>query len=322
MAAGDPPTFFEVATVMAILHFARQGTDIAVMEVGMGGRLDATNVIEPLVGVITNISLEHREFLGRRLVDIAGEKAGIIKEGLEVVTAATQPPVLGLLDEVCRRRKARLWHVGREVRYRRGSGGVHYYGLRRRLGGLDLGLAGSYQARNAATAVAALELLERRGFRLGEEDIRTGLKRAAWAGRMHVVSTDPMVILDGAHNPGAMRVLAHAVRSGYAYRRLILVIGVMADKEIARILREIVPIADYAFYTRPAYSRAADPGVLAEEGAKMGTPFQVAATLPEALSSARCMAGPDDLILVCGSLFTVGEALSHFDPVHYAPDDL
>jgi dihydrofolate synthase/folylpolyglutamate synthase len=322
MPPGDPPTFFEAATVMAILHFARQGTDIALMEVGMGGRLDATNVIEPLVAVITNISLEHREFLGRRLADIAGEKAGIIKEGGDVVTAVTQPQVVGVLEEVCRRRRARLWRVGREVRYRGDARGLHYFGLKRRLPDLDLSLAGRYQDRNAATALAALEVLEPKGFRLGEESIRAGLKKAEWAGRMHVVSNDPLVILDGAHNPGAVRVLARAVRAGYAYRRLILVIGVMADKEIARILGEIVPVADYVFYTRPAYPRAADPGVLAARGAAMGTPFEVVAALPAALEAARRMAGPGDLVLVCGSLFTVGEALSYFDPAHYAPDAL
>lgn len=322
MDPGDPPTFFEVVTVMAILHFARQGTEIAVMEVGMGGRLDATNVIHPLLSVITNISLEHREFLGPRLLDIAGEKAGIIKDGVDVLTAATQPQVIGLLERICRERHSRLWRIGSNVRYRGGNAGFHYYGLTRRMRHVELGLEGRYQDRNAATAIAAAELLEQKGFRLTDEHIRAGLKRAAWPGRMHVISRDPLIVLDGAHNPGAMRALARAVQSDFVHRRLILVIGVMADKEIARILREIVPMADHVFYTRPVYYRAAEPQVLAAEGGRLGTPFQVTPALPAALDDARGMAGPEDLILVCGSLFTVGEALTYFDPVQYATDDV
>lgn len=322
MAPGDPPTFFEVATAMAILHFARQGTEIAVLEVGMGGRLDATNVVDPLVSVITNISPEHREFLGPRLLDIAGEKAGIIKRGKDVITGVNQPHILALLAKTCRERRSRLWRIGRDVRYRTCDGGLHYYGIRRRMRHVLRGLSGRYQDRNTAMAIAAVELLERKGFRLTEQHIRAGLSRTTWPGRMHSISTNPLILLDGAHNPGAMSALARAVRSDCRYRQLILVIGVMADKDISRILREIVPLADHVFYTRPVYYRAADPQVLAAKGAGLGTPFQVIPQLATALDEARAMAGPEDLILVCGSLFTVGEALTYFDPVQYAPDDI
>ncbi|MBW2144942.1 MAG: bifunctional folylpolyglutamate synthase/dihydrofolate synthase, partial [Deltaproteobacteria bacterium] len=147
--SGEAPTFFEATTALAITYFAREKTDIAIMEVGMGGRLDATNVILPLVSVITNISLEHQFFLGARLLDIAREKAGIIKKGIDLVTGATQPAVLGLFESLAKEKKAPFWRLGKDSRYRTTESGLHYYGRKRRLNGLSLGLKGDFQARNA-----------------------------------------------------------------------------------------------------------------------------------------------------------------------------
>jgi dihydrofolate synthase/folylpolyglutamate synthase len=254
-----PPTFFEVTTAMALIYFARQGTDISIMEVGMGGRLDATNIVLPLVSVITNISLEHQFFLGRRLIDIAGEKAGIIKKGVDLVTAATQPSVIGLFKTICEKKKAPFWRVGKDIRFRTNGQGLNYYGLNRTLKGLVLGLRGRFQKRNAAISLLVTELLERKGYQISGQHIREGMKDTIWPGRMHVVSKKPLIIMDGAHNPSAIRELASSLKKEFEYRRLILVLGVMEDKDIDKITRRIVSLADYVVYTRPDYYRSAEP---------------------------------------------------------------
>jgi dihydrofolate synthase / folylpolyglutamate synthase len=321
VVSDSPPTFFEATTAMAFLYFARENTDIAIMEVGMGGRLDATNLITPLVSVITNISMEHQFFLGSRLLDIAGEKGGIIKEGVDLVTGATQPSVISLFKSICRKKRAPMWRVGTDISYRTNKYGFHYKGIKRRFNRLQLGLKGSFQVRNAALALAAIELLEKQGFRISPRDFQEGLKNSSWPGRMQVVAENPTVLLDGAHNPAAIRALAGAIRTGFGYRRLILVIGIMADKEIGQLLRGIVPIADYVVYTRPVYSRAADPKILMAEAASLERPGKVEPLLTKAIEKARDMADPEDLIVICGSLFTVGEALTYFDPETYGQDD-
>ena len=322
MAPDSPPTFFEVTTAMALLYFARERTDIAIMEVGMGGRLDATNIITPLVSVITNIALDHQYFLGSRLLEIAGEKAGIIKKGVDLVTGVTRPSVVRYFRDVCEEKGAPLWRVGIDMRYRSTRSGLHYYGLDRQFNGLGLGLKGRFQGRNAAVALGVTELLSRKGFDISADHIRNGLKNTDWPGRMQVVSKNPTVILDGAHNPAAARALAGSLKSGFRYNRLILVLGVMADKAIGPLLREIVPLADYAVYTRPVYFRAATPETLMAAASPYGIPGETAPGLCEAIERAVSMADPEDLVVICGSLFTVGEALACLDPEAYRPDDV
>ena len=318
----NPPTFFEVTTAMALIHFAMEKTDISIMEVGMGGRLDATNVIIPLVSVITNICLEHRFFLGSHLIDIAGEKAGIIKTGVDLVTAATQPAVLKLFRAICEEKKAPFWRVGKDIRYRSNGPKLNYYGIKRRLIGIGLGLEGRFQNRNATLALAIIEMLERKGFRISSNDLTEGLKDAAWPGRMHIVSREPLIILDGAHNPTAIRKLADSIRHGFRYRRLILVIGVMEDKDIDRIIQGIVPMADYIIYTKADYYRSASPEKLEKEAAPFKKKGEIIPIISKALDKAKEIADPEDIILVCGSLFTVGEAMTYFDPDQYRPDDI
>lgn len=318
----EPPTFFEATTAMALTYFAREKTDVAIMEVGMGGRLDATNVISPLLSVITNIAMEHQFFLGSRLLDIAGEKGGVIKAGIDVVTAATQPEVIRLFESICREKRARMWRLGRDFRYRTTASGLHYYGIKRRLNGLKLGLGGKFQSRNAALALASLERIEDKGFDILSRHIRDGLEEIRWPGRMQTVANHPKIVLDGAHNPTAIRALSDSIRSEFHYQRLILVIGVMEDKDIGHMLTGIVPLSDYVIYTRPVYSRAASPEVLRAKGAPLGRPGEVVPHLTDAIEKAKQIAGPNDLILICGSLFTVGEAMAHLDPERYLPDDL
>ena len=319
---GHPPTFFEVVTAMALIYFARENVDICIMGVGMGGRLDATNVIRPLVSVITNISLEHQFFLGPRLLDIAKEKGGIIKKGVDLVTAVDQPPIIRLFESICEKKKASIWRVGKDVRYRSQGPRFSYYGLGRDFKGIEVALKGRFQTRNAALSLAAIELLERKGYAFSSHDIVEGLKETKWPGRMHVVSQKPLIILDGAHNPKAIRELAHSIGSEFSYRRLILVIGVMDDKDIGKILKGILPMTDYVFYTRPEYYRAASPERLMKEGLTLGNQGSRVPKLCDALDMARDMADPTDMILVTGSLFTVGEAMTYFDPEKYRPDDI
>lgn len=318
----EPPTFFEATTAMALTWFAREEVDLAIMEVGMGGRLDATNIIHPLVSVITNISLEHQFYLGKTLMDITMEKGGIIKKGVDLVTGAIRPQVVQAFKDRCEEMDAPFWRIGEQVCYRTTSSGLHYYGTKHRLKSLKLGLRGPFQARNATMSLAVAELLERKGFVVSEEEIRKGLIDVFWPGRLHVVSQDPTILLDGAHNPGAARALSEALKRDFRYRRLYLVIGVMDDKDIKDILRWLAPLADHIIYTRPEYYRAAKPERLMAEGASFKRPGEISPKLFLALDRAKELAEPDDMVVVCGSLFTVGEALPYFDPERYKQDEL
>ena len=312
---GEPPTFFEFVTAMAFLYFAEQKVDLAIMETGMGGRLDATNVASPLVGVITNISVEHTDYLGRTLAEIAGEKAGIIKPGLDVVTGEKRPALRALFEKTARDQGGRLYMPGRDFRYRsRKDGGLDFFGLNRTMTGLKLTLTGAHQSRNTALALASLELLEKHGFTVGDQEVRAGLLQVFWPGRCEVFPGGPGqadLMLDGAHNPSAARALAKAL-AGRTHRRLHMILGIMADKDIAGIMAPLLPLAHAVYLTRPEYSRAASPEVLSKVacGAASGCRAAVSrhSELSGAIAAARAAAGPEDLILVTGSLFTVGEA--------------
>jgi dihydrofolate synthase/folylpolyglutamate synthase len=317
------PTFFELTTTMALIYFSRARTDIGIVEVGMGGRLDATNVIRPTVSIVTNIGCDHREFLGNHLVDIAQEKAGIIKSGVDVVTGISQPTIIKLFESWCNERGAPLWRVGRHVHYRRlPSGLLAYYGLKGRYQNLEVGLRGRFQFRNAALALLTLELLERKGLTIPGEAVRLGLADPLWPGRLEKVSAEPTVVLDGAHNAPAMRSLAHAVVSEFDFRELILVLGVMGDKDIPNILKPIVPLAGKVIYTKATYHRAADPRLLMEFGKEFGKAAEICPTVPGAIDRARSLAGKRDLILITGSLYVVGEAKSYLDPARYPTEDI
>ena len=319
----EVPTFFELTTAMALIYFFRNNIDVGIVEVGMGGRLDATNVITPMVSIITNIGLEHQEFLGDSIIDIAREKGGIIKDGIDLVTAVNQPPVINLFDSLCKKKRALFWRVGHNIHYRRSSSGLlDYYGLRTRYKDLQLGLKGRFQYRNAALALLALEILKGKGLSVSDEAIRLGLADLMWPGRLERVSSDPTIILDGAHNPSAMRSLAYTIGNDFDFDQLILVLGVMEDKDISNILKEILPLANRVIYTRPTYYRAADPQYLMDMAKGFGRAGEVHFSIPEAVDRARTLAEKRDLILITGSLFTVGEVKSYLDPITYPIEDI
>jgi dihydrofolate synthase/folylpolyglutamate synthase len=307
------PTFFEVTTAMAFTYFAEESVDIAVIEVGMGGRLDSTNVITPMVSVITNVDLEHTEYLGTTLTQIAGEKAGIIKPGVPVVTGSVQPEVLAVIEGTAADRNAPLFLQSRDFRPAKLiSSPEHtfdYVGIRSSQDGLRLGMIGRHQVDNACLALAAIECLGWAGFTVSDDAVKRGCMETRWPGRLELAARSPDIILDGAHNPAAAGKLAHAIRElRTSYSRMILVIGILADKDYHGIIAELVPLASEVIVTKPRYSRALDSHLLAAEIGKMHAPMETTDTVEEALARAMKTASPADLSLITGSLYVVGDA--------------
>jgi len=313
------PTFFEVTTAIAFRYFADQGVDFAVIEVGMGGRLDSTNVIMPLVSVITNIDLEHTEFLGATLVQIAGEKAGIIKPAVPLVTGAKQPEVINLFEREAKAHGAAVYRLQKDFRPENCVPGISqvfdYRGLTSDYPGLRLNLVGRHQVDNACLALAAIECLRGAGIAVSESALRSGLEQSRWEGRMERVAQRPDIYLDGAHNPASARALAGTIAElKPSHRRLVLVIGILSDKDYHGILAELLPLADHVVVTKPQYSRALDIDVLTREVRNLHASVDAAETVGEAIERSRLRASADDLILVTGSLYVVGDARSFLFP--------
>jgi dihydrofolate synthase/folylpolyglutamate synthase len=309
----EPPTFFEFATAMAFLYFLQEGAAPIILETGMGGRLDATNIVQPLVAVITNISRDHQEHLGKGLLAIAGEKAGIIKPGAPLVTMARQKQVLKLFHSRCQELGAPLYQGDVDFKSRgKSHGAFDYFGLEQHITGLTLNLKGRHQYGNAAVALAVAELLSREGFSVSETAIREGLKEARWPGRLEQLPQDPRIWLDGAHNPAAALILAQNLKLARANGRLILVMGVMADKDVDTILARLLPLAQTVIFTQPQYFRAATTRDLARRAQPYGLEIMQVPQVAAAVRQAQSLAGPKDRIVVTGSLYTVGEAKAYF----------
>jgi dihydrofolate synthase/folylpolyglutamate synthase len=317
--AAFSPTFFEVATAMAFTYFAEEGVDIAVIEVGMGGRLDSTNVITPLVSVITNIEFEHTEFLGTTLTEIAGEKAGIIKPGVPVVTGAMQQEVIAVIERDAAAAKASVYRLPRDFMpapiTSRGEQVFDYRGIKTSYEKVRINMLGRYQIDNACLALAAIECLRSAGVSVNEAAARCGLEKARWEGRLELVARKPDIYLDGAHNPASAHKLAETVREMKpAYRRIVLIIGILGDKDYQGIIAALVPLADHVIVTKPRYSRAMDVRVLASEIRKLNGSIEAAETVDEAIAMVRHKASSDDLVLITGSLYVVGDARAVFHP--------
>jgi dihydrofolate synthase / folylpolyglutamate synthase len=305
------PSFFEFLTATAFLHFARVGVDFAVLEVGMGGRLDATNIIEPRVAVITNVDLDHTEFLGDTHAAIAREKAGVIKEHRPVVSGCTHFEASDVIRRRCSEVGAELLETARFARLSnfRNQSGRRLFDLALngdRFTDLTSPLPGKFQMRNAAQAVAAAWLLAREGLNVTRGAIVDGLRTASWPGRLEVIHNRPLVLLDGAHNPAATRELADFVREELAGRRLRLVYASMRDKAISEISATLFPLAEEVYLTRPELARAASPEeILATAPIKPGK--TVIESVPARAVERACRAaGADEVVLVTGSLFLVG----------------
>ncbi len=313
------PTFFEVTTAMAFTYFAEEGVDIAVIEVGMGGRLDSTNVITPLVSVITNIELEHTEFLGTTLIQIAGEKAGIIKHGVPVVTGAIQEEVITVIEQEAAARKARVYRLSKDfmpgVIASQLAQVFDYRGIKTSYEKIRISMLGRYQVDNASLALATIECLRDAGIIVDEAAVRSGLEQARWEGRLELVARKPDIYLDGAHNPASAQKLAATIREMKpAYRRVVLILGILEDKDYQGIITALVSLADHVVVTKPRYSRAREVQALAAEIRKLHRSVETANTVSEAIATAGDKVSSDDLVLVTGSLYMVGDARAVFHP--------
>ncbi len=328
LSIDDPPTFFEVVTAMAFLYFRQEEVDIAIFETGMGGRLDATNLIQPLVTVITTLSLEHKEYLGPTLLDIAREKAGIIKPNIELVTSVRQKKLIEYLSQACRKNNAPFLRLGKEFKLKQHNSLFDYHGSFLQIKSLETNLLGRHQRTNAATALATIEVLMDKGFQIREEDIREGLKTVFWPGRLEKVKRSPLILLDGAHNPEAARTLAKTIKEEFPQKDIALLIGIMNDKDIKGILKPLLSIANNIVFTRPTYPRSADPALLFTIGKEIlqnDNKNRTLITIPnlwDAIDYCLKNIAPEEILLITGSLFTVGEARVKLLPDHnLVPDE-
>ncbi|MGH9397190.1 MAG: bifunctional folylpolyglutamate synthase/dihydrofolate synthase [Terriglobia bacterium] len=315
------PSYFEYLTATAFLHFARVQVEIAVLEVGMGGRLDATNVTEPLVSVITNVALDHEQFLGGTLEAIAFEKAGVIRPGCPVVSGCEIEGPAEVIRRRCRELNSELLDLPRvaHVSNRRAHDGNFSFDLEldsSHYSALAPALAGGFQVKNAIAAVAAAQLLQRQGLPIPLRTIEEGLGRARWPGRLETIHRRPLVLLDGAHNPAAARELACFVREQLSGRCVRLVYASMRDKAIDEITEILFPLAHEVYLTRPAVTRAASPNEILKRARTQPERVMIDPDPPRAVEEAFQASEEEDVILVAGSLFLVGAILrAHRDGV-------
>ncbi|HTT20642.1 MAG TPA: folylpolyglutamate synthase/dihydrofolate synthase family protein [Candidatus Sulfotelmatobacter sp.] len=326
------PSFFEMMTAIAFSHFAQQQVEIAVLEVGMGGRLDATNVVEPLVSVITDISLDHQKFLGNTVGEIAREKAGIIRPGGVVVTLPQQPEANDVIGNTI----LDLDAVGvNAVQYVPpvSPASSHYLVTKPEATALgaepafyryplqvmgrqilvESPLIGRHQLRNAALAIAAAEELSKKGIRgISAQSIERGIQETQWPGRFHIIPAHrgwPEVVLDVAHNPAGAWALRSALSERYDDHPLIFVFGAMRDKAISEMAEILFPIARAVIATRPNNPRSTSPDEIRPAGSRTGTEIEAVAEVPRALERARELATGEDVVVITGSIYLVGEAM-------------
>jgi dihydrofolate synthase/folylpolyglutamate synthase len=312
--AGLALTFFEFTVALMFLYFAEAAVDIAVVETGLGGRLDSTNVLQPLLSVITPIGFDHMEHLGYTITAIAGEKGGIIKPGVPVVIGARDPDARLTLTSIAAQRGCPVFLIDREFSYRSQAPAhrLDYHGLGLALENLELGLAGPFQHENAAIALAAVETLRAQGWKLDEDAIRRGLAEVIWPGRFDVVVRRPLVILDCAHNELAVEALLEtiAVELGPGVRPH-LVFGCLEDKKWERMAEMLAPRVRDAILTRVKPKRPLDPEHLAPLFARH-VPAKIVREPLEAIEQVMAESGPDDVVLVTGSVYLVGEVYPWF----------
>ena len=308
-------TTFELLTALAFIYFREMGVHYQVVETGLGGRLDATNVVMPEVCVITSISYDHMDVLGDTLTRIATEKAGIIKPGSIVVCSPQFPEAMAVIERTCRERGVKLIKAGSDVTWQRKSFSAEgqsftLKGIIRNYS-LDLPLLGEYQIENAATAVATVEGLSGRGANISPENIASGLAKMYWPGRLQILRRQPWVIVDGAHNAYSVKKLGEALRQYFTFNRPVLVFGASADKDIAGIVAELASFRSEVIVTGSRHPRAVTPAVLAAEFAKYGITPQIAPDVPSAVKLALSRAKPDDLICATGSIFIIAEVMEY-----------
>jgi dihydrofolate synthase / folylpolyglutamate synthase len=322
-------TWFEIVTAVAFKHFAEEQVDVAVVEVGLGGRLDATNVLSPLVSVITSLSLDHTKLLGNTLAQIAYEKGGIIKPGIPLITAPQPDEALQKLVQITDERAAPITVVGQKWNYS-GDKIDSPIGTQRLLikqspspdfiphgAAFQFALAGEHQLENGTVALAALDMVRHHFAGLNETAVRRGLAEVQWPGRLQIVhhgnGRSPTLLVDCAHNPDSAEKLRHALANDYEYHHLWLIFGAPSDKDVAGVMQQLLPFADRVITTTANHPRSASPEELAEMCAEMGYTAVSAPNMTAAITHAWQQAQPNDLICVTGSIIVVGDLLNQWD---------
>lgn len=306
------PTYFEVSVALAFWYFARARADLALVEVGLGGRLDATNVAEPVLSIITPVSYDHMDVLGATLDAIAREKAGIVRTRGTVVSAPQVPEALAAIIDVCARHEAALWLVDAVMRWEAHTSTLHeqmfsLQGPWRDYGRLRLPLVGAHQLVNAATAVAAVELLGEKGYPVTSGAVADGLAAVRWPARIEVIHERPYVVVDVAHNPASIAALRASLEAMFPARRIILVFGMVATHDHRATTSLIAPLADTVIVTTPQHAKPLSASVLADEVRRYANRVEVIEDRRAAVERALSLAGDQDVVVITGSFFLVGE---------------
>ena len=314
-AAFGELTTFEILTGVMFAHFKKNRVDFQVLEVGLGGRLDATNIVNPDVCVITSISLDHTEILGNTISKIAFEKAGIIKPGCIVVASPQVEEATKVIDQVCRQQRVRLIQVGKDITWHKVNSDLCSQTMvvrnKNRDYCLTIPLLGDHQLENAATAIAALDALVSLGVKIPPDDIVQGLGQVSWPGRLQIISREPMLVVDGAHNAYSMQKLVEAVKKSFRYSKCLVIFGTSCDKDIAGMAQELKWLTDRIIITSSHHPRAASTSTLSDQFDRLDIRVMLAENVAEALSLALSLAEKPELILVTGSLFVVAEAIDY-----------
>ena len=311
------PTYFECVTAMAFEYFARERAEFGVFEVGLGGRLDATNILSPVVTVITRIDFDHENFLGHSLKEIASEKAGILKANVPVTLGEQRPEAREVISARANQLHCPVIETSQAFRMNQESSRDGFF--RARVTELSSGeafdiapsLPGRFQVQNALNALAAARYLGGRGFRISADDITEGIAKTVWPGRLEKLQSSPDVYLDGAHNPGAARELAQFLDQNFAGRRIWMIYGALRDKAVDEVAGQLFPHAAEVIFTEPRTSRAISALRLAEIASHHSSSFSVTRSAEQALDQALAKAAPDDAIFITGSLYLVGQ-LRHY----------
>ncbi|GAB6274067.1 MAG: folylpolyglutamate synthase/dihydrofolate synthase family protein [Peptococcaceae bacterium] len=329
------PTEFEVITAVALRYFYEEEADPVVLEVGLGGSLDATNAVEPMVSLITNVSIDHTEYLGRTVKEIALNKAGIIKENVPLITACDEKQALAVIFDLCRQKKAPFFWVKSQAAGALNLTPLHQQvpavagqvtwesknfslsgqnfmvkGIRDTYEALFLPLLGRYQLSNAALAITAIEVLRKFGYKVSKQAIRQGLAAVRWPGRFEIIRQNPTVVVDGSHNHAGAKNLRQALDDYFKGKEIIMILGVLKDKEYPKMVAELAPRAKAVIITRPRNPRALDCRVLAVEATKYVNQVLVKENVPAVLPQVLEMARPEEVICFTGSLYLVAEVLS------------
>jgi dihydrofolate synthase/folylpolyglutamate synthase len=306
------PTFFELVTALAFLHFESEKVDVSIIEVGMGGRLDATNVIESAISVVTNVHLEHTSYLGETVQEIAWQKGGIVKEGGTLVTASNDDSVVNVLKKICNEKNASFLRVGEDIKYKikkttQGGSIFDVTTPKKMYNELYLPLHGEHQVINAVTAISAIECFTKNGYDVSENNVKTGLEKVQWPGRMEVVGEKPKVVLDSAKDPMAVRAAVKSL-SLFDYDELITVISISSDKNIESMIEALSGVTDRFIVTEHKLkSRVAKPETIVAVIEKHHKIYKIVLDAKEAVRNAINEASKKDLVLIIGSIFLVGE---------------